>query len=284
MTSRSASRTPPPLVVYSDMDGTLLDHHSYSHAAAQPMLEELERRNIPLVLCTSKTRAEVLWWRSRLSNHHPFIIENGAAVLIPPGYFAEEPTDLTLQGGLLVHSFVQPREHWLRVVARAEQRFAASFRQFSRLDAQQIAELTGLELAMAELAAERQYGEALCWDGSEPARLAFIDEIERLGARVLQGGRFLHVSGQCDKGVAMNWLHRLYTQHYGQRTVSLACGDSENDRQMLETSDTALIVRSPVNPPPNLQRGECFISDQIGPRGWYEGIREILALLDAGQL
>ena len=76
-----------PLVVFSDLDGTLLDHDTYSFDAARPALERLRVDGVPLILCTSKTRAEIAPLRRALGNTHPFISENGGAVFIPAGYF-----------------------------------------------------------------------------------------------------------------------------------------------------------------------------------------------------
>ena len=46
-------------IVISDLDGTLLHAQTYSFDAAQPALQRLRKERIPLVLCSSKTRAEV---------------------------------------------------------------------------------------------------------------------------------------------------------------------------------------------------------------------------------
>jgi len=79
--------TCPRLIVFSDLDGTLLDHETYQFDAAQPALDLLKQHGIPLILNSSKTRAEITAIRDQLQNTAPFIIENGAAVIIPPGWF-----------------------------------------------------------------------------------------------------------------------------------------------------------------------------------------------------
>jgi hypothetical protein len=83
----------PMLLMFSDMDGSLLDHHSYSFAAALPMITALEQLDIPLILASSKTRAEILDLRTALGNRHPFIVENGAAIVIPKQAFPVQPFD-----------------------------------------------------------------------------------------------------------------------------------------------------------------------------------------------
>ena len=81
------------------MDGSLLDHHNYRFDAAIPTLEKLAKLNVPVIPTTSKTEAEVLALRLQLKNNHPFIIENGAAVLIPVNYFQKAPKGCEQVGG-----------------------------------------------------------------------------------------------------------------------------------------------------------------------------------------
>lgn len=70
-------------VIFSDLDGTLLDSQAYSFQAAEPALLPLRKQGTPLVLCTSTTRAEVKVLRDRLHIRHPFTVENGGTIYIP---------------------------------------------------------------------------------------------------------------------------------------------------------------------------------------------------------
>ena len=86
-----ASELSKKVVVFTDLDGTLLDASSYSFTAAVPALRLLHEREIPLVICSSKTRTEIEHYRRLLDNHHPFITENGGGIFIPAGYFVHDP-------------------------------------------------------------------------------------------------------------------------------------------------------------------------------------------------
>lgn len=77
----------PNFIVYTDLDGSLLDSTTYSYEAATPALTVLRKLGVPLVLVSSKTRAEMEPLRQRLAHHDPFIVENGGAVFIPHGLF-----------------------------------------------------------------------------------------------------------------------------------------------------------------------------------------------------
>jgi mannosyl-3-phosphoglycerate phosphatase len=71
----------PPLIFFTDLNGTLLDHYRYSFDAAQEVLKKINVDKISLIFCSSKTRAEIEMWQKKLGNHYPFISENGGAIL-----------------------------------------------------------------------------------------------------------------------------------------------------------------------------------------------------------
>ena len=77
----------PQLVLFTDLDGTLLDHDTYTAEPALPALDIISRRHIPLVVCTSKTAAEIQKLRDSIGNSDPFISENGGGIFVPENYF-----------------------------------------------------------------------------------------------------------------------------------------------------------------------------------------------------
>ena len=75
------------LLVFSDLDDTLLDKQTYSWAPATGAIPALAERGIPLILSSSRTLSEISEVASSLGNVAPFIFENGAGVALPPGLF-----------------------------------------------------------------------------------------------------------------------------------------------------------------------------------------------------
>ncbi len=67
------------LWIVSDVDGTLMDH-SYDLTPAKETIKYLQKLSIPVILCTSKTAAEVQVIRKDLNLSDPYIVENGAAI------------------------------------------------------------------------------------------------------------------------------------------------------------------------------------------------------------
>jgi mannosyl-3-phosphoglycerate phosphatase family protein len=269
-----------PAVVYTDLDGSLLDHHSYSFEPARTMLTHLAVRGIPLIPCTSKTRSELMALRTSLANTHPFIVENGAAVFLPAERFARAPETCVYRDGFWVYEAVPRRAQWQPMLAHLRNVLGNCFTPFSAMTTAEIAACTGLNETQAFAAGQRDYGEAILWRGNDEQRSLFEAAVRAEGGVVHEGGRFLHVMGPADKGAALRWLHQLYADCAGTVGPSIALGDGRNDVPMLEAADYAVLIRSPVHAPPELMRpGGVVISDLEGPAGWAQGLALILNLI-----
>ena len=141
------------LIVFSDLDGTLLDRDTYSFAAAQPALETLAARQNPLILNSSKTIAEITALREQMGNSHPFVVENGAAVIVPNNYFTHadglEPIDEELiKGAYLIKRFSKSYAQIIEVLRHARES-GFQFAGFNDWGAAELASISGLDKASA---------------------------------------------------------------------------------------------------------------------------------------
>jgi len=280
------------ILVFTDLDGTLLDHYTYQTDAASEMIATLKSKDIAIIPNSSKTFSEISLIRKQLQLNTPFIIENGAAIYIPVDYFEQQPPGTTLENQFWVKSFCQSTQHWVDLLNAKAQKFKSCYQSFSQLNVQQVAELTGLSVENAEMAKQRQFGEPLNWLESEQKQHEFTELMASLGANVLQGGRFLHISGHTDKGEAQAWLAEQYkinsvsklflnNPEYGNtdsEVVTIALGDGKNDIAMLEQATVAVQIRSPVHDFPLLVRTQSIYQSQsFGPEGWAECLQKILS-------
>ncbi|MGB1327463.1 MAG: HAD-IIB family hydrolase [Porticoccaceae bacterium] len=267
-----------PALIFTDLDGSLLDHDSYSFAHAALLLNHLEMEYIPVIPTTSKTFAEVERLRIKLNNHHPFIIENGAAIAIPINYFPSMPKGCYEKSGFWIVANSKPRHHWNTLLEENSQDFKGEFETFSSIyaakGAKGIQEITGLSLDQAELSNQRDFSEPIHWVGSEPRKQAFIKKLTAAGGTLLQGGRFLALGGQVDKGSALLQLTKMYQQFNSFAEFhTLAIGDSGNDVSMLEAATSAIIIRSKTHAAPSLKRDKNLTkSTAFGPEGWAESV------------
>lgn len=216
-------------VVFTDLDGTLLDESTYSFQPALPALAALGRRGWPVVLTTSKTRAEVEELRRRIGLADPYIVENGAAICWPEG------------GGDFI--LAAPHAVVTKGLRDAASECGAAVLGFSEMTLEEVAGRTGLPLEGATLAAQREYDEpfVLLDAGKEGALGAAI---ERRGLHWSRGGRFHHIFGHLGKGAAVARLMAFYRRN-GAAAASIGLGDAPNDAGLLEAVDQAVIVRTP---------------------------------------
>ncbi|NVK58166.1 MAG: HAD-IIB family hydrolase [Alteromonadaceae bacterium] len=269
------------IVIFSDMDGTLLDHHTYSFAAAQPTLDALSERGIPVIPNTSKTFVEMVELRNKIGLQGPFIIENGAALFIPHGFFRQKPAGTIWQDGFWCKSFISSKGYWLKLLDIVKADFAGEFTHFSEMSLDELMAATGLSEANARLAAKRQFGEPVMWLGSDERKAEFIEAVRDRGATPLEGGRFIHISGDCTKGKALNWFMEEYRRQSAMTATSIALGDGKNDIAMMEAADIAVRIASPSHQPPELNKKDnVYTSTHQGPEGWTEMLTQLLSLKD----
>ena len=269
MTSRS-------FVVISDLDGSLLDHDTYSFDAARPALERLRSERIALVLCTSKTRAETEPLRVALENEHPFIVENGGAVVIPDGYF---PFDIDVdrvehRGSATIVPIGDSYDDLVRVLGRASRECGISVRGFAAMTDAEVSEATGLPIDQAGLARQREFDEPFeVLDGRDPAPL--LDAITRAGKRWTAGGRFFHIMGASDKARAVHLVTDLYRRQLGEVTT-VGLGDAPNDVAFLRAVDRPIVVASARSEEVAQGVPGAIVTRLPGPGGWNDAVLSIL--------
>ncbi len=265
------------LLVFSDLDGTLLDHENYSFEAARPALERLQRQQIPLVLNSSKTAAELISIREALTNSHPFIVENGSALYIPVGYFNDDSAATMPSHGYEIVTFGADYGQIVKALQQLRDQFNYQFTGFNDLSVQQLAKNTGLTAEQSALAKQRAASEPLIWQDSEPRLQQFLAQLEQQQLSTLQGGRFLHVLGSTDKARPIHYLLQRYQKSRdGLDWQSIALGDSKNDAAMLLAADYAVLVKNPEAAPFPLDREQILRTEGIGPVGWNRAIETLL--------
>ena len=263
------------LTIFTDLDGTLLDHDTYSFEPARPALDAVASARVPVVLCTSKTRAETERWRAALGNAHPFVVENGGAAFVPEGYFGPDARFDKQIGGYGVLEFGRPYSELRKALEAIRHETGLPLRGFGDMTADEIAERCGFTRKDAELAGRREYDEPFV--GVGPADLdAVVRAAASAALQVTSGGRFHHLVGGSDKGRAVRALRGLFEAFGGPvRTVGL--GDSPNDEPMLREVDIPVLVRRPGGGYSTaVHLPGLVVSPYSGPEGWREAVLGIL--------
>lgn len=246
-------------LIFTDLDGTLLDHTYYNFDEALPMLDFIKQHNIPLIIVTSKTKSEVILLQEKLGICMPFIIENGAGIFIPSG----DGYEMLALG----KQYKETREMFSR--------FAKQFAMhgFFDMSVQEVVNLTGLTQAQATLARQRDF--------SEPFVLEDENDVEQLkqyvqkeGFDIVKGGRFFHLitKGQ-DKSLAVQQVVNYYNTLHNKKYETIVLGDSENDLTMLNEASTAVVIPHTDKTYLKTQNSNTINAKYVGPTGWNAALK-----------
>jgi len=273
-----STTTTPDLLIFSDLDGTLLDRETYSFEPAEPALNLIRMKDIPLILSSSKTRFEIELYRAKLKNHHPFISENGGAVFIPKGYFSFPlPYDREMDEYFVLELGVfYPMI--LEVLESIRKETGMKITGFSDLTDEALSSLTGLSLEEARFAKRREYDEAFLIEAGEKEVEQVKRRIEEKGMHYVWGGRFHHIQGENDKGEAVRILKELYRRE-GISVFTVGIGDSLNDLPMLLSVDLPIYLQErkgeALTIPFNLPH--LILIEGAGPRAWNRAILSVIS-------
>jgi mannosyl-3-phosphoglycerate phosphatase len=274
----------PRRLFASDVDGCLIDESTQEWSTARDALEAIRGEKALLVLCSSKTRAEIEPLVADIGLRCPFVVENGGALVIPEGSLPGRVPGAVRVEGAEVLVYGVAREVLVRELHGIAARTGAELRGFSDLAPWELERLTGLGLQAARRAQDRSYDEPFLLAPGSRARLSDIARAaQRRGLRVSQGGRFLHLTGLADKGYALGRLLGLYSFYsVTPRTVGL--GDAENDIGLLQNVERPILVprfRGGPDPVLRVHFPGAEVAPEAGPRGWN---RAVLTVLQGGAL
>jgi len=271
------------IVIFTDLDGSLLDATTYSYEAAEQALTAIQQQGASLILVSSKTRSEIELLRRRLNNHHPFIVENGGALFIPKGYFPFPVDQAIINGDYQIIEIGTPYLILRSALNNIGNLLGCRLRGFGDLSAEEVARLTGLSPTDALLAKRREYDEPFVIEGRRVAWNDLLRAVEAQGLRCTEGGRFYHLTGSNDKGIASTVLTKQYRRlalAAGDTLTTIGLGDSLNDLPLLATVDYPILVQKPDRSyDPNIHLPRLIRADGIGPVGWNCSLIDLLPTL-----
>jgi len=263
-------------LVFTDLDGSLLDHDDYSWSKAVPALNALAERSFPVIFTSSKTMAEIINLKKEIGNYHPFICENGSVASIPLNYFEEFSAKGEQQ--YKTHLFGKSSDQITSFLHELRNTYHYNFRGFSDMDVDELVEKTGLDNEGAKKAKQREASEPLQWMDTETAFKEFIKHLETNDLIVTSGGRFFHVMSDVNKGQTVSWLIQKYRNTEPETEwITVGLGDSFNDIQMLEAVDYPVFISNNKTRQPDLSRIDNLQRPQLpGPAGWNQAILNLI--------
>ncbi len=261
------------VLIFTDLDGTLLDFDTYSFEDAKKTIEALKEKCIPIVIVTSKTRSEVEDIREKLGINDPFIVENGGGIFFEKGYRNFYIPNCKSDDGFCIvrlgKSYEEVRDFFLTL----KKKFPVI--GFGDLSVDEIMELTGLDLESASKAKRREFSEPFIAPKSMLPKLKKF--VEEKGFNIIEGGRFFHlISSSQSKGKAVKFVVDVFCKNLKVKVISIGLGDSPNDEDMLNSVDIPIQIPHPGNRFVHLNVKHLRKAKFPGSKGWGDSVKEVL--------
>jgi mannosyl-3-phosphoglycerate phosphatase len=266
-------------LIFTDLDGSLLDQADYSYEGARPALDRIAREGWPLVFVTSKTRSEVETLQRRMGIEAPFVVENGAAAFFPSSLSGLDIPGARLDGSSRALVFGRRYSEVRRFVQGVRDEYG--LRGFGDMEIREIAELTDLPPEDAERARRREFTEPFVM--ADPARLPELKgDAAARGLAITTGGRLYHLMGAGQsKGRAVRKVQEILAAPGPKPIVSLGLGDSPNDAEMLEVVDHPIVIPRPDGSVMQVRRDDVVVAPEPGSRGWSSALLDVVSGLSS---
>lgn len=265
---------PRRLLIFTDLDGTLMHPVTYAYDAAVPVIRDLARRGHWVIPTTSKTRVEVEDLVERVGDLGAFVVENGSAVFIPPSSPLHDQEDLPQYGPYRVRILGVPHEEALRALRKIREEVGEdTLIPLSDMDDEEVVRLTGLPPEKIPAMRAREFSEPFVVLRPH-LRPVIALRAEARGFRILRGDRFDHIIGmRAGKGEAVRWLVEAFSRAFPDvEWITAGLGNAPNDLSLLEAVEFPMVIgRHPLL----LERGFPHV-ETLPPEGWIEGVQRIL--------
>jgi mannosyl-3-phosphoglycerate phosphatase len=272
----------PRHLIFTALKGALLNPRTGSFAEAEEALSELDRRRIPLVLLTSRTRAEIEPLRRKLRHGHPFITESGGGIFFPDGYFNLRIPGAERSGRYLRVALGRPYEEVTAALDDIAEETGVGVTGFHHMSPREIADNTGLRPRDSEYARDREFDESFFFTSADGQAIArFVAAASQRGFTARPGKTFWHFSSGCDAARAVRSLTQLFRDATRIRLRGVGIGSGKEDLPWLRAVDHAILL--PAGPDvesagldTSLPKS-ITLGDTPGPAGWNMAIRNIIS-------
>jgi mannosyl-3-phosphoglycerate phosphatase len=280
--TRPGAFTSRPILLVTDVEGGPLEPGTLHLSDERAALEFLAALGIPLVINSTRTRAEIERLCQTLGLVTPFISEGGSALFLPHGSLPIVPARArpavgghVIEFGRRYHQVVDG----LRLTCRELNLTITGFAELSIEDA---ARELRVSMVQAQLAKLREYTELFrIADETEGVRSRLCRALRRQGLRSWRAGSHHLVTAAPDRVESLRMLRALWRQTWGDPLI-VGLGDSEDDVSWLRYADVAVVVQNPrtsVSARVLAKLPTAHVTRCAGRRGWSEAVFETIGRL-----
>lgn len=250
------------LAVFTAVDGTLLDSHTFEAGESRATIERLLAADIPVIPMSVMTLDELEPIAADLGLRTAMVVEAGGAIARwKDGRWEVEPCG-------------PPAETFLSVVTDIEDRSGANLLIYSAMEESAAAKVSGRSGEMLHASTRRAFSEPFVIESGD------LEAVKRaateIGFSVRRGRRFFHLCRECDEGEAFARLR----EELGC-DVAIAAGGSLVDAEFLTRADLPIIVPAPdggIDAELLDRVPAARIAPSPAPAGWSAAVEEAVRM------
>lgn len=287
------------IIIFTDLDGSLLDHQNYSYEKAKPALERIKETKTPVIFVTSKTFPEVksLQKKMGLWKKEPFIVEKGGALFIPRRFLklAEIKKELRKdkrnkerifqKDGFWGIEFGTSYKKVRKVLKEAAKETGLKVLGIGDMTIKEFSADCGLSLKDAQKAKQRMYQEGfeilVSVEKQKEAQQKIKQAIKRRGFYLNFGGRYYQIAGHCFKIKALQILINLFKKKY-KKITTLGLGNTEADLEFMKQCNYRYLIKNPKRLiKTKIKNKKIHYLKEAGPKAWNKVVLNHLAKVSA---
>lgn len=262
-------------LIFSDLDGTFLDHQNYSFGRNNQVVIKLKNKNHQLIFNSSKTYSEIKLILKKLRLlKMPFSCENGAILYFPKTIFKKLKYSKSQENYWKILLTDKNSDQWYRNLKKLKKKF--DFKILKDLPKKDLIKLTNLQNINPML--DREASQLIIWRDNITKYKEFKKIIKyHENGMLTQGGRFIQISSPCNKRIATKEISHIYFNLFNDKYYKsiIALGDNQNDKAMLNFVSHSCVIKNRYssNLRLNSYKKNVYYSKKNAPSGWEESLK-----------
>ena len=259
------------ILIFTDLDGSLLHRDTFKFEEIKDYIKQLLSKGIFIIPNTSKTEKEILEFNNELGSNLPYICENGAAIkglellnsnLPKELILSKEKNNITKIFEKSVPIDLQSKCKWL-----------------SNMDKKKQSSIFGLKDEQLKMALDRKYTIPFIFEGRKNEKNKLFKIVKNKELALQEGGRVINLTDKVNKAKALQVFVRFYKK-YQKNVKTIAVGDNYNDLEMLKISDFPCLVFNDQFTLDEIPINNLIITNKPSPEGWADVIKMALVKLN----
>ena len=259
------------IIVFTDLDGTLLHRDTFQFDTIKNYIKSLINKGVIIIPNSSKTEIEIEKFNEELGVNLPFISENGASIhglnLITSNF----PNKLIVS---------REKEELLKIFEnKVPEKLKQKCFQISKMSKKDQENILGQKDEKLKNALNRKYTLPFLFKGDKNEKNRLLKLLSANSLTLQEGGRVSNLCDNVNKVKSMNKVVKILKK-IKEKIITIAVGDNYNDLDMLKNCDIPCLVFNDQFKLDQINIDNLIFSNKPSPEGWADVIKKALAKLN----